>query len=43
MKKSAVSYAEKFVLVHEESFKRLSQATDITPVRHIQELNPLNR
>lgn len=43
VKKSVVSNAEKFVLVHEESFKKVSQATNITPVRHIQDLNPLNR
>lgn len=35
--------AEEFVLVHEEGFKKLSWATNITPFRHIQDLNPVNR
>lgn len=33
---------EEFVLVYEESFKTLGQATGITP-RYIQDLNPINR
>lgn len=33
---------EGFVLVHEESFKTLRQATSIIP-RYIQNLNPMTR
>lgn len=43
MKQPVVSNAEEFVLVHEESFKKLSWATNVTPFRHIQDLNPVNR
>jgi len=41
--KSVASNAEEFALIHEENFKKLNWTSNITPFRHIQDLNPVNR